>query len=328
LLKILLITDKKSGHQSVSNGIIKSLQKDNEILITEIYSKIRAKFLKKIATIALNNINLNNRNIPLFMKIFYKDIQIDLHQKYDLIISTGGDTSFLNILVSKYSNIPNIYCSSLRGLKHNHFTHIVSIIDNHIPNEIVVDLAPVYADIKPKSLEGKYLAVLIGGATKNYRFSDDDFIKIVENSINIADKKGYKILLTTSRRTPIEVENRIEKLCVKNKNIMKRFVLFNKKPQKVMSYFLSNADAIICTEDSGSMITESILSKKRVYTVKPKNIKLNRVYGGFMQNITQKSYIQSIDIEEIKNITFNEKFNFINHNPSQIVAKKLKKFLK
>jgi len=328
LLKILLITDKKSGHQSVSNGIIKSLQKDNEILITEVYSKIRAKFLKKIATIALNNINLNSRNIPIFIKFFYKDIQLDLHQKYDLIISTGGDTAFLNILASKYSNTPNIYCSSLRGLKHSHFTHMVSIMDNHIPNEIVVDLPPVHVEIKPKSLEGKYLAVLIGAATKNYRFDDNDFIKIVENSINIADKKGYKILLTTSRRTPIEVENRIEKLCVKNKNIVERFVLFNKKPQKVMSYYLSNADAIICTEDSGSMITESILSKKRVYTVKPKNIKLNRVYSSFMQNIQNRGYILSVEIEKMSKIRLNERFNFIEIRPSFKIIKAIHKTIK
>ncbi|MCF6192453.1 MAG: mitochondrial fission ELM1 family protein, partial [Candidatus Hydrothermae bacterium] len=72
----------------------------------------------------------------------------------------------------------------------------------------------------------------------------------------------------------------------KNSDIIHKCILFNQKPQKVVNYFLSNADVIFCTEDSGSMITESILSKKKVYTIRPKKVRLNKAYKIFIQNKT------------------------------------------
>ena len=325
MLKILLITDKKAGHESISNGLVKAIGERRDIETTKIYSKIRAKFIKKIATVLLKKSTIKRENIPYLIKLFYKDFSMDLNQKYDLIISTGGDTSFLNILLAKYFDTPNIYCSSLRGLKSNYFTYIVSIVDNHIKNEIVVDFPPVHVEIKEKELSGKYLAVLIGGATKNYKFSDDEFIDIVKNSIKLAKKMGYKILLTTSRRTPIQIEKKIKALCEKDSNIFEMSIFFNEKPQKVVNYFLSNADAVLCTQESGSMITESILAKKRLYTIRAKEIKLNRIYELFMQNITKKGYIYSVLAKDIDGLTLKEEFNHIDDIPSRKVVDKILK---
>jgi len=333
LLRVLLITDKKAGHESISRGLIKGLREEWETETVEVYAKIRAKFLKKIATIMLNHLSLTKKNIPLLTKLFYKNQTFDFNQKFDLVVSTGGDTSFLNILMSSYLNIPNIYCSSLRGLKPTLFTHTVSIINNHIPNEIVVDFPPIHVEIKEKELKGKYIAILIGGATKNYRFRDDEFVKLVKNSIELAKKMGYKILLTTSRRTPVKVEKKIKELYKQNKKTIQKCVLYNEKPLKVVNFFLSNADVIFCTEESGSMITESILAKKRLYTIKPKQTNLNRLYRLFIENITQKGYAHSVLVDNIEKITLMKNFHYIEEKPDKIIRNKIRnivefKFLK
>ncbi len=325
MLKILLITDKRAGHESVSKGLIKALNQKWEIETQEVYAKIRAKFLKKIATILLNRIALNKKNIQFFIKLFYRNFSMDLNKKYDLVISTGGDTAFLNILLSKYFNIPNIYCSSLRGLNHNLFSHILSLKDNNIINEIVVDFPPIHIELQKRELKGKWLAILIGGATKNYKFSNNEFTQIIQNCIILANKLGYKILLTTSRRTPPSVEKSIKELCDKNSKTIKKCILFNQKPQKVINYFLSNVDVIFCTEDSGSMITESILAKKRLYTIKSKNMNQNKAYNAFIQNIVKKKYAMSIFTDDIKKLTLTEKFNYIENLPSKKILEVLEK---
>ena len=327
MLNVLIITDKRAGHESLSNGLAKNLEKRWRVQSYKIESQIRAKFLKKIATFILNTIKLNRKNIPFFIKLLYKNFSMDFDKNYDLIISTGGDTSFLNILLANYLKIPNIYCSSLRGLKNTHFSYIISIIDNHIQNEIVVDTPPIHVELQNKTLSGEYIAILIGGATKNYSFSDDDFVEIVKNSIELAKSRGYKILLSTSRRTPIEVENRLERICEEEKEIVKESVLFNKKPKKIVNYFLSNASVVFCTEDSGSMITESIIAKKRVYTIKPKKRKLNRLYKLFMKNLTDKGYIYSTEIEEIKNLSLKEDFSFIKSKDTEKIINKIEKII-
>ena len=245
MLKILLITDNRAGHINISNGIIEYLKQKVEVEITRIDVSFRLKFLIKLATFIVNKFNLRNKeNIEFLIKLFYKNLTIP-KGNFDFIISTGGDTAFLNIFLSKLFNIPNIYCSSLRGISPDLFTYTLSLVDHNIPNEIVVDLAPLYVEIKPKTLEGKYIAILIGGPTKIYQFKDEEFIEMVKNIINLANKMGYKILLTTSRRTPILVEEKLEKLC-KN-DVIKEYVLYNKNPKKVINFFLSNADIIFCT---------------------------------------------------------------------------------
>jgi len=314
---ILIITDKKMGHENISMGIAKYLSKEIDVNIKKIEAKLRVKVLSKIATFIVNNFNL--KNIEFLVKLFYKNITIP-KGKFDLIISTGGDTAFLNIFLSKLFNIPNIYCSSLRGINPSLFTYIISIVNHNIPNEIVVDLAPLYVEIKPKTLDGKYIAILIGGPTKIYQFKDEEFIEMVKNIINLANKMGYKILLTTSRRTPILVE---EKLC-KN-DVIKEYVLYNKNPKKVINFFLSNADIIFSTEDSSNMITEAILSKKKVYTIKSKKIKFNELFYNFIKKLEQKKYIYSIEIDKIDKITFKEKFNLIEKYPAEVVVEKMKK---
>ena len=72
---------------------------------------------------------------------------------------------------------------------------------------------------------------------------------------------------------------------------------------------MSNADIIFCTEDSSNMITEAILSKKKVYTIKSKKIKCNELFYNFIQKLEQKKYIYSIEIDKINKITFEEEFN-------------------
>ena len=317
---VLIVTDKKMGHENISMGIAKYISKEIDVNIKKVEAKLRVKILSKIATFIVNNFNL--KNIEFLVKLFYKNITIP-KGKFNLIISTGGDTSFLNICLSKLFNIPNIYCSSLRGINPNLFTYIVSIVDHNIPNEIVVDLAPLYVEIEPKTLDGKYIAILIGGPTKIYQFKDEEFIEIVKNIINLANKMGYKILLTTSRRTPILVEEKLGKLS-KN-DLIKEAVLYNKNPKKVINFFLSNADIVFCTEDSSNMITEAILSKKKVYTIKSKKIKFNELFYNFIQKLEQKKFIHSIEIDKIDKITFDEKFNLIEKSPGEIVVEKIKK---
>ena len=327
MLNILLITDHKPGHESISTGILKYISDKNEVDRVEVYAQIRAKFLKVFATLIINNINLNQKIVMLLIKIFYKNFNFNFNKKVDLIISTGGDTSFLNVLLAKYLSVPNIYCSSLRGLDNNLFTHTVSIKDNRLPNEIVVDLSPIYVKTADKELHGSYIAILIGGKTKNYKFIDEEFISLVENSIALAKKFNYKLLITTSRRTPISVEKEIKKIYHENEDYIEKCVLFNEKPQKVVNYFLSNADVIFCTEDSGSMITEAILSKKRVYTIRPFNTNLNEIFEIFMTNITTKKYVHSTLVDGISKISFDEEFNALQNSPVEIVYQKISKLV-
>jgi mitochondrial fission protein ELM1 len=151
-------------------------------------------------------------------------------------------------------------------------------------------------------------------------------LKTVNDILLLAQQKSAKLLITTSRRTPMYVEKKLEHL---NKNsIVKELVLFNHEPKKVMKQFLSEAEKIFCTEDSGSMITEAVLSKKPVYTLHPQNYNPKGIIKIFIQNLIDKEYICATYIDDILDLTMEEQFNEIEVKPSVIVYQKISELLK
>lgn len=326
---ILLISDMKAGHESLSFGIIQAIREKNDIQITKCEVRLRlfVKPIKKFITLLVNWIPLNKKFAIFLIKTFYQTNLINYNKKFDFIISTGGNTSFANIFFAQLFKIPNIYCSSLRGLNNKLFTFLVSIEDHNYHNEIVVELAPVYFIKNQKQNYSKSIALLLGGKTSYYQFSDEEFLLIVKEILALAKKHSYKLLITTSRRTPHHLENEIALLCQNEINIVDKLVLFNIKPEKVMNQYLNDADIVFCSEESGSMITEAILSKKPVYTIRPKKTKPYKIYDFFISNIMQKNYIKSISIEQIPILSLKEEFTLLETPPTQVVYNKIKPLL-
>lgn len=326
---IILITDGKPGHENISRGIIDTINRHYEVNIIIVNAKLRSSIFKRFITMLLNKSSIWQEK-KLFIDIFYKNNDLPQKLQYDLIVSTGGATSFLNVMLSQYFKCPNIYCSSLRGLKYTLFTHLVSIDDHHYPNEIIVDTAPLVLDYNPiKVNEFKHQygiletdsiwSVLIGGPTKDYPFSNDDFEKMILNIIKLARLHQSKLCITTSRRTPRSIETKLYTIFENENDLIKKYVLYNQNPEKVMRMFLAVSDKIFSTEDSGSMITEAVLSKKPVYTIRFDKANPRGIYKNFINRLIQKQNIVSVDIDKIPLITFSEPISILKRSPSETV---------
>ena len=334
---ILLITDGKPGHENISRGIIETIRKYKDINLIEVNAKLRSSLFKRLIKNILNKSNIWQGR-KLFIDIFYKGCIVPQKIDYDLVISTGGATSFLNIMLSKYLNCPNIYCSSLRGLDYTFFTHIISLEDHHYNNVITVDVAPLVLDTDPAKVEvfkrenaidetENIWSVLVGGPTKDYPFSVDDIEKMISGIIKLAKKNKAKLCVTTSRRTTREMEKKLYDIFKLEKSIIKKYVLYNQKPEKVMGMFLAVADRIFVTEESGSMITEAILSKKTVYTIRTNNANPRGIYNMFMDKLMRNKIVISVEIEDISLVTLDEAVSCLKQSPAEKVYDKIKYLL-
>ncbi|MCF6172674.1 MAG: hypothetical protein L3J44_02675 [Campylobacteraceae bacterium] len=110
---ILLLSDTKAGHENVSYGVLENLRDYADINIIKMQVKMKSNLFKPMLKLIANNEYLNKKVSLSIIKFFYSLENINFNE-IDLIISTGGKTSFINILLSKSYNIDNIYCSSLR----------------------------------------------------------------------------------------------------------------------------------------------------------------------------------------------------------------------
>lgn len=278
-MNILVIKDDKPGHYNQTEGlvlILKDIYPNSNIEYVDI--QIKNKISRKILRFFLNRFpKLFKCTESIgYLKYFYKKFSIP-KIKPDLIISTGGNTSNLNAWLALVYNSKNILNGALRGLKEELFTYITTVIDLGYKNQIILDVAPnniTEEKLLEKSIEfsklhnldmnQKYYSLLIGGDGAGYKYDNkfyDDIIYFVEK---VSKEKNIKWLITTSRRTPLIVENKLEE---KLKNYSSYFVSYNKKEEKVLLAFFSLSEAIFVTEESSSMISEAISSGKNVFTL-------------------------------------------------------------
>jgi len=342
-LKILKITDGRAGHMTVSDGVIEAIKKVYLVEIIELDIKLRAKFLLSILKFILkyqlmeNQFSLNDWYIKLFYKNYRKT-----DKKIDLIVSTGGDTLFANIWLSKVLDTKNIFCGTLKGLNPKYFSLIISTSEQNVTNSIKLDILPTQMNAK-KTIElaerfcnekkikkdEKYFVLLIGGNGSGYIYSKDDYKYLVDSFMSMVHKYGAKAFITTSRRTGAENEKSMIELFSNYNEDIAYSVFFNKNPEKVVPVYLELGSVIFVTEESGSMISESLFFKKPVFTLYPKKVKEQKGYKRFLNNLIDKKRIKRFaigsDLAEV-NLNTND-FHYMEEMPIDYLAEKIKPYI-
>lgn len=313
-MNLLVIKDDKPGHYNQTEGLVIQLKEaytdlNIEYIDVEIKSKIKRKFLRFL----LNNFTsfFYNKNNLKYLSIFFKNFTLPSNRP-DLIISTGGNTSNLNVWLSKAYNCKNILNGALRGLKEELFTNITTVIDLGYKNQIILDVAPnlvtkdklaveskKFINEKRLNTDKKYYALLIGGNGSGYIFDSDFYSKLINFVKDISIKEDISWLITTSRRTPIDIEKRLQ---LELSDVSSYFVAYNQKEEKILLPFLGLSDKVFVTEESSSMISEAISSKKPVFTLRPKKIESNKSYQRILEKFENKCLCKSINLEDSFNI--------------------------
>ena len=332
-MNILIIKDDKPGHYNQTEGLLLSLKNiypnsNIEYIDVEIKSKISRKFLRfllnKFTSFFTNTFNLK------YLSLFFKKYNLPL-KKPDIIISTGGNTANLNAWLSKAYTSKNILNGALRGLKEELFFCITTVIDLGYKNQLILDVAPSIINEDSLKVKSKdflkinnfdkkvtHYSLLIGGDGSGYKYDEEFYNKLILFVKKTSKEKNIKWLITTSRRTPIDIENKLEKELL---DYCTYFVLFNKKEEKVLLPFFGLSKFIFVTEESASMISEAITSLKPVFTISNNLNTDNTNYNRILEKFENEKKIKRIFNLE-KNDFDNKSFRI--ENLSEKLEKKLK----
>jgi len=344
--KLLRLNDGKVGHMSITDGVIAALKRDFDFDIIDIQVKLRGKFLLQIMKLLIDQNWFDRclkKNYKL-LNLFYKNFTLPT-EHIDLIISTGGDTSFINIWLSRILNTKNVYCSGLRGLKPEYFHLLVSginldldyknlIYTEVLPNSNVMNdmsnLVSEFCEMNELPEDKNYFVLLLGGNTgRQYEYSTKDWKDIIDGFMYHVKKENAKALISTSRRTGLKNESLIEKLLKPYQNDLAYTIYYNQNPEKLLGIFLSISSKIFVTEESGTMIGESLYYRKPIFTISPRKIRTDKKYKKYLENLRDMKRIKSTKSHELKNIDLiNIEFEFMENNPMDELAKQLKSHLK
>lgn len=167
---------------------------------------------------------------------------------------------------------------------------------------------------------GKFIAVIIGGNSKNYSFTDENAHELTEILSNLVRNQSYSLFISFSRRTP----NRAKKI-IRN-SMPPSTIIYDPIIDKTKSnpYFgmLAEADYIISTADSISMCSEAASTGKPLYIFCPNNFKSHK-HLSFIQQLIDSRIAKSLN----KYVTSLEKYNYTPLNEvtkvSEIVKSRL-----
>lgn len=297
-----MIKDNKPGHYNQSYAILKACEHlyPNSVSVEEVEVKIRVKLLRVFLNFFLN---MNFRYTAL-LTIFYT-FSSKIVQKPDIIISAGGDTSFLNAILAKKYKAINFFAGSLRRLNSALFSAVFSS-DTSLKNNITLQtpISVITFDAIKESAKSfldkhelrkqEYWSFLLGGSDAGYVYKKED----IENFITQIKliQRNYPdigLLISTSRRTENFVEDMLKVLDVDY------LVLYNEDPQKVVKAFLGLSSRVFVSEDSITMVAEAIAASKEVYTLLPKVANPTENDLGIIRRHQEKGYIQRVNIEDI-----------------------------
>jgi mitochondrial fission protein ELM1 len=221
-------------------------------------------------------------------------------KKYDLIISCGSGLAAVNFILSRENLAKSIVIMRPSILRMNKFDLVVmprhdkpvrqclpagrqglaSFSQSHKPvskkNTVLIDGALNLIDegslktgaehlgLLANIAGGPVVGMLIGGDNKSFRLSLDSIRQVISQAKAFSEKHGAVILVTTSRRTPKNVEDLI-RAEFRDYPRCKFLVIANEKnPPFSVSGILGASQLVVISPESISMISEAAASRRYV----------------------------------------------------------------
>lgn len=334
-LRIIFLADTRPGHYHIAEGVIAALARLRPVEVTRI--EVKRKWIVPTRWLRAR-INAESFYPPRMLRMAYR-IDADTLPEADLVVSAGGETHMPNICVTRLLNVPNIFCGSLlRGLGPENFSLIVSSYErDEGSDQHLVVLKPSSIDPdalgRPKSVprfgpenRPETVGLLIGGKAGRFRYRDSEWSDLLAFVRAVSKAWGTRWLISTSRRTPDSVADRIAEMA-RDDSVVTQFIDFRKSGPGTLPQIFAKADAIVCTEDSSSMISEAVSARLPVVGVSPRAARFTEDEQLYRDFLMKNGWSRTIPIAELTPARFAEalfEIEPLQDNPLDTLAQKLK----
>jgi len=337
-LKIIFLADTRPGHYHLAEGVIAALSRIRPVDVTRI--DVQRKWIVPTRWLRAR-LNAKTFYPPRMLRMAYR-IDAETIPKADLVVSAGGETHMPNLCVTRLLDVPNIFCGSLlRGLDPDNFSLIISSYERDLasPKHLVV-LKPSPIDpeelgrpaVVPRYGPDKHPAVaglLIGGNAGTFHYKRKDWERLLSFVTDVSKAWGTRWLVSTSRRTPDAVADRIAALARDESSIAK-FIDYRTAGPGTLPEIFSKAEVIVCTEDSSTMISEAVSARLPVVGVAPERHRFTDEEAEYRGYLVKNGWCRVLRIAALTPDSFARalwEIEPIKENPLDALAAKLKERL-
>ncbi|MFH1655380.1 MAG: ELM1/GtrOC1 family putative glycosyltransferase [Candidatus Omnitrophota bacterium] len=325
--KIVILNDGKIGHlrqsQAVTKILVKELGQRNLKSQVEILDvKFKNRFSK--ALLAVCSLPAAKRHCQGCLWCLEKFLDKSSFRKLstiksDFIVSCGSALSNINYILSNDSRAKSISILKPNLLATNRFDLVIMpkhdrpaqrknvVITNGSLNLVDEDYLKdqsqrLIAEVPVLGEDQKTrIGVFIGGDTKGYQISYDAIRDLISELKEISKQLNLQVLLTTSRRTPLKVEELIRREFKEFSRCKLLIIANDDNIPEAVGGIMGLSEIIIVSNDSISMVSEAASSGKYVIVVETaqKTISQQHKHRIFLRHLSEQGYISLINPENI-----------------------------
>lgn len=242
------------------------------------------------------------------LRMAYSDITLP-KQAPDLIISAGGATLPANVALARYYSVPNVFSGSLRNAGAKCFAAVLTPYEDlggqprHIvlpkPSSVDPDqMGPVnlLRDHEAGKAEPLTGALLVGGPSGCHSYADEEW-KLVTELLTAEDAGPFRWRVTNSPRTPPEVSDALAE-AARTSGWIIEFVDFRDAGPGSVAPLLGQADFVVCTEDSSSMLVEGVCAQRPTVALLPRDRRLTRREDVMLSGLCSRNLLGQLRLEE------------------------------
>jgi mitochondrial fission protein ELM1 len=338
-LRVWVLSDGQPGHYNQSRGIVSALRRILPVQEYWIETRLRAGLNRSFLRLYLNNVQ--RAGSLKLLEFFYK-IDAVPETGCDLIVSAGGKTSFANAWLARLMKVSNVYAGSLRRLSPQLFSVVVTL--EAIPgaaSNLVVPLPP--SAIDPDVLftkgeefkqrlglaEGRYWLLLLGGDGAGFRYQEKDWLALLRLLEVLSELHGVKWLIASSRRTGAKAERLLRRRL--DPAVFPAQCWYGAGDEYRPEDWLAAAERIFVSEDSMTMLTEAICSRRPVYSLRPRHAAPNDRYKQALMRFSEQGLLCRFALAELSQqpgLLDRQSCRVLEESPLQSLADSLRKRLR
>ena len=286
-MKALILTDGKPGHENQSIAFCKNTEIDYTLVDVAYRSKAAKALSYLFDRLGIYSEKLFTSHIP--------------HSTFHILISTGSTTFYPNKVIARKLGIPNVAILNPNGYRPD-FDRILCPACDHPPKQSNVTELPINlcaadpaffeekaAEFKQKHTPQKAAAgFIIGGPNAVSEIDPVDLKEKLEQAF--AQTEGRERWVTTSRRTPPEIEQLIESFPFD-------YTLINSRdPYNPIPAFIQLCERLFVTSDSASMISEcASFGSAKVELLMNRQLKTHNKFQELFQGLEKMNSVHIFD---------------------------------
>jgi mitochondrial fission protein ELM1 len=305
-LTALLLSDGKPGHHHQAEGVIAAIGRLRPVKTVRL--DVGRRFIIPTRTL----LQLVNRGAPpaAILRVGY-GIQARSLLPADVVVSAGGETLAANAAAAQLLDAPNIFCGRLRRLASDRVRLVIVSLHSLAthPNHLVC-LPPSPIDLGRRatvtgashlgrSNPPRRVGVLVGGNSGAFRYSAADWQQLVGFLREAHKTHGVGWLATTSRRSGGFIADALTAMAADASTGVEKFIDFRTAGPGTLGEIFAAADAILCTDDSTTMISEAVGACLPVVSLQPDASALEAREAEYRQLLARNGWYRALPLSQL-----------------------------